>query len=147
MTRYLIPAFIESAIHRGKSVAQFLSGFMVGNEPALRYVELRPGEDGVEVWVHEVFDDGSEMYADVGEFGAVDGRRGDKPAAVAETIAGALVIAHEQFGASPDRWVNEGMIGDEYLNYLRGKQTPPSSAAEDGLASFIHVLQDRWSLK
>lgn len=146
MTRYLITPFIESAVHRGASVMQFLGGFLAGDEPALRYVELRPGEDGVEVWVHEVFDAGSETYADVGGFGAVD-EDADEPAVVAETIAEALAIAHERFGAVPDRWVNESMIDDEYLDYRRGKQPPPQPAQEGGLASFIRALRDRWPSK
>ncbi|HYJ79413.1 MAG TPA: hypothetical protein VEW03_07435, partial [Longimicrobiaceae bacterium] len=73
MTRYLVPVFMQSALHRGKSVAQFLGGFMHGEGLALRWIELRPGEeDGVEVWVHEVHEDGDGTWADIGEFAPLD---------------------------------------------------------------------------
>lgn len=123
MARYLVPAFIQGAIRRGKAVEQFLGGFRDGDEPALRYLELRADdEDGMELWVHEVYDDGAESFLDVGEFTRLDEDDDDEPAARVGTLDEALALAAERFGARPDRWVNEGMLGHEYLDYLRSQE-------------------------
>lgn len=130
MSRYLVPAFIRSALHRGVSVQQFVGAFMDGDEPALRYLELRAaGEDGIELWVHEVYDDGDESFLDVGEFTRLDADDDDEPAARADTLDEALALAEQRFGARPDRWVNEGVVQDEYLDYLRGQNDPGPGAA------------------
>ncbi|HLM65927.1 MAG TPA: hypothetical protein VK358_00300 [Longimicrobium sp.] len=121
MTRYLVPAFIKSAIHRGVSVEQFLGGFDADGEPALRYMELRPKEDRVELWVHEVYDQGDESYLDLYDFTPLDDDAEDEPATQALTLDEALALARDRFGAHPDRWVHEGVIQDEYLDYLRSR--------------------------
>jgi hypothetical protein len=131
MTRYLIPAFIRSALNRGCTVEQFLGGFMDGEEPALRWIELRSEVDGeldggVELWVYEVYDQGSEALLDLYDFTPLDGDAGEEPAARADTLDEALALAEARFGAATDRWVHPGVIQDEYGDWLRSRNPSAS---------------------
>ena len=123
MTRYLAPPFIQGSISRGRSVEQFLGGYMDGDEPALRWVEIRPEPNGVALLLHQVYDEGDEDFLDVYDFTDLDGEsdEGDGPAAEHHlpTLEDALSLAGELYGADPGRFVNEGMIQDEYRDYLQ----------------------------
>ncbi|HVG45053.1 MAG TPA: hypothetical protein VM890_10000 [Longimicrobium sp.] len=122
MTRYLAPPFLQSCIGRGRSVEQFLGGYMDGDERALRWVEIRPEPNGVALLLHQVYDEGDEGFLDVYEFTEVDdGTERDGPAAEhhLSTLEEALLLAGELYGADPDHFVNEGVIQDEYRDYLR----------------------------
>lgn len=120
MTRYLILPFIQSALNRGTGVEQFLGGFMDGDEPALRWITLCHGPDGeVEIWLNEAYDQGDESFLDVYEFTPLDDDEDHEPVARVPTLAEALTLAQQRFGANPDRWVNAGVVQDEYLDHLR----------------------------
>jgi hypothetical protein len=152
MTRYLIPQFIRAALNRGTGVEQFLGGFVVDGHPAIRWIELRNGGDddfdddedqaqdadvaeadgdddgddgdGFVLWYYEAFDEGNENWMDVYEFGNVSGDQFE-PAARHRlaTLEEALALAVERYGADPARFVNPGVIQDEYRDYLmRGRR-------------------------
>ncbi|HYJ79650.1 MAG TPA: hypothetical protein VEW03_08630, partial [Longimicrobiaceae bacterium] len=50
----------------------------------------------------------------------------DEPVAYAETLAAAVALAEGRYGARPERWVHEEMVGDEYLDYRRARTPAPA---------------------
>ncbi|WP_134131269.1 hypothetical protein [Kribbella pratensis] len=83
----------------------------------------------VKVFLSYKFDIGDGRFADLGEFPDVeewdpmddDGNyRGEDPSVRSfEDPEQALAWAENVHGASTSRWVNESMLGDEYLDALR----------------------------
>lgn len=119
MTRYLTESFIHSAISRGREVDQFLGGFSHEGQPAIRFVEMRAAESGIVLSLYEKYDPREEWY-DVVSFGDLDEVEQGEAAAEhhCESVADALVLAETLYGARPDRWVNAGILDDEYRDYL-----------------------------
>ncbi|TDO68567.1 hypothetical protein EV651_102490 [Kribbella sp. VKM Ac-2571] len=126
-----------AAVRRGAGVGQFL-GFedRLGHQDGpwsecariLWYVEVY-GARPVKVSLCHKFDIGDGSFADLGEFPDVeewdpiddDGNyRGDDPSVRSfEEPEQALAWVENVHGASTSRWVNESMLGDEYLDALR----------------------------
>jgi hypothetical protein len=127
--RYLDAAFIESALHRGKAVSQWLPPRSEGDQTILRWVNLEPSGDGVSVRYCEVFDSLEMETYDIGQFPAVNP---DEPHGMTEeypTLDAALDAARMKCGARDDRYVNESMIDSEYELYRRENRLnarPPS---------------------
>ena len=148
MTRHLAPQFVRTALNRGTYVEQFLGGFVVDGQPAIRWIMLQKGadddefedeedEDEVdredpdeEVFVlsyYEALDEGREDWVDVHGFSPVSGDPDDmyEPAARhrTSTLEEALALAVERYGADPARFVNQTMIDHEYYDYVvRGRR-------------------------
>ncbi len=125
--RYLTEQIALGALRRGATIEQFLGPV----KPAgIRYVEIRAG---FEVYLYLVEDNGNEHFWDVGEFGSLEEREEDefgRLIARAEDADRALAAAEELLGASPTRWVNEGVVQDEYADYVRAGR--PVVQAPDG---------------
>jgi hypothetical protein len=125
MSRYLARPFIVSALHRGKPVEQFLGAREVDGERILRWIELSPASgDAVEIRVRDVYDEGDESYLDLYDFTEVESDDDeedddDAPSATAASLDEAIALCRDRWGADPDRWVNEGVIQDEYADLLR----------------------------
>lgn len=113
--RHVGVAFQESTLRRGKSLEQFLGGGYNGSERTVKWVELRPVLQGIEVWRFEVPDLGDLGFTDIYEFGSNDT---DEPIAVVGSPGEALALAHSQLGASQECWVNVTVVGDEYFDYV-----------------------------
>lgn len=112
--RHLSEQQTFSALRRGASVEQMLTHSL--SERRVRWLIALPDADGFALRLHHVRDDGDADFLDVHEFQPVDededfgegrlvGRYPD-----AETVLQAAVV----MGARPDRWVNAGVIQDEY---------------------------------
>ena len=43
----------------------------------------------------------------------------EMPVFKSQSVPSALAYAHTQFGAKPDRWVNQFVIQSEYEDYIR----------------------------
>ena len=108
--RHLPSSEIESVVRRGKSVEQFLGKGHDGR--TLRWVELRPSKEVVEVWVFEVEDVGSIDYLDLYSFPEV-GASFEEPLARLP-FTEAIEWCERNLSASPMRWVNQGVVQDEY---------------------------------
>lgn len=129
MTRYLVLPFVRTALNLGKPVEQFLGGFSANGHPAVRWIELRPESDEIVLSLYEVYDEGSEDWLDLYEFERAtdDDLEQDEPAAEHRfsTLDDALAAAAERYGAHPERFVNAGVIQDEYHDHLaRAKRSP-----------------------
>lgn len=125
--RYLTEQFALGALRRGATIEQFLGPV---TPAGIRYVEIRAG---FEVYLHLVEDNGNEHFWDVGEFGSLEEREEDefgRLIARAEDAESALAAAEEIVGASRSRWVNEGVVQDEYGDYVLAGR--PGVQAPDG---------------
>jgi hypothetical protein len=113
--RYVSSSFFESILRRGKSLEQFLGGLLRNSEQCISWVEIRPGGGGTELWSFVAPDCGDEEHLDLYEF------IGDDEGvleATFETPADAFTYAEEKLGACSDRWVNQFMTQDEYLDFI-----------------------------
>ncbi len=122
MSRYLTEYFLQSAIARGREVGQFLGGFSHEGQPAIRYLVMRADEDGIVLSLYESYDPQDEEWLDVTSFEELDGVEQGEAAEEhhCASVAEALALAEATYGARADRWVNEGILDDEYRDYLRG---------------------------
>ncbi|GHF05763.1 hypothetical protein E5082_13520 [Streptomyces griseoluteus] len=86
---------------------------------------------GYEVTLHVVEDAGSETFCDLLEFPPLDpDHEFGRTLAVADDAAVAMAEAECRTGAARHRWVNAGMAGDEYLDYLRERRSGSMTAQE-----------------
>jgi hypothetical protein len=119
--RYLAEAFALGALRRGRSIEQFL-GRAAGEVPGIRWIEIVPDEAWYRVVLHVCGDVGGEHFCDLVEFPSLEEGDeedfGEQVAIVAEA-SDALVAARDAVGASLDRWVNQGIAGDGYRDYVR----------------------------
>ncbi|MGW4303248.1 hypothetical protein ACWEHT_26255 [Streptomyces sp. NPDC004646] len=121
--RYLVESFILGALRRGRSVEQFLGACGSAERPGVCHVEVCPTKGRFEVRLHTVEDIGSERFRDLGEFPpfAPDDEASEFGLLLgtAEDPLSALEIAERQTGAERARWVNEGVVQDEYGDFVR----------------------------
>ena len=125
--RYLTEPFAVGALHRGRSIEQFLGPTGDPSVPAIRWVEIVPIPSGYKVVLHTSQDVGGEHFCDLVEFPPLDPDE-DLGQEIASTPGAhdALAEAHNHAEAARDRWVNQSMAGDEYLDYVRAGR--PNSA-------------------
>jgi hypothetical protein len=135
--RYLGEAFAIAALHRGRSIEQFLGHVGDSDGPGIRWVEIVPADDGYRVVLHTSRDVGGEHFCDLVEFPPLR-ESGEEDfgeeVAVAAEAPDALDAAHARTGATIDRWVNQGMAGDEYLDCVRAgrPRTMPGHDCQQG---------------
>ncbi|MEV7547892.1 hypothetical protein [Streptomyces sp. NPDC089915] len=132
--RYLVESFILGALRRGRSVEQFLGPCGSAERPGVRYVEVRATKTSYEVFLHTVEDVGGEGLFDLGEFPPFDpddeACEFGRLLGMAEDPLTALIVAEQRAGAERGRWVNEGVVQDEYGDFVRAGR--PSAASPDG---------------
>jgi hypothetical protein len=102
------------SLRGGRAVEQWL-GLSTAPGASIRFVRIDRQNDGTyAVAWFERLDEGSADNCDVYEFSPVDP---DTPYGDVSTFASAeaaLVCACEHHGAVPGRWLNAGMVQDEY---------------------------------
>jgi hypothetical protein len=117
--RHLRGSFTEGALRRGAAIAQWIPDSpVVHGRATISWLRAQRRSDGTYVLGrHHVFDEGSAHFIDVWEFSPVDD---DEILGVGTDLAtfssGAelLEAAVRDWGADAHRWVNDGMIQDEY---------------------------------
>ncbi|MEY9969012.1 hypothetical protein ABIA33_007099 [Streptacidiphilus sp. MAP12-16] len=117
--RHLAPGFALGALHRGKQIEQFLGEVDRDGRRGLRWIAISPDRTGVTIYLSEVEDAGTDTFYDVSEFPPLDPDDGTwgKEIATVLTPEEALIRACSEPGVNPDRWVNEGVICDEYRDF------------------------------
>ena len=91
---------------------------MPDGQAVVRWLVVSRADRELQLRIHEVEDVGPFEFADVSEFPSVnpDEEFGEGVVvASGEDLEELLAIA-EAHGASRDRWVNAGIIGEEYLD-------------------------------
>ncbi|MEU7122911.1 hypothetical protein [Streptomyces zaomyceticus] len=124
--RHLVESFSVGALRRGQGIEQFLGAAGTPSTPGVRWVGIEPTKRGYVVTLHVVEDVGHEQFCDLLEFPPLDP---DDEFGLELTVCDdelvAMAQAEAQTGARRDRWVNAGVAGDEYLDFVRaGRATP-----------------------
>ncbi|MFJ8584272.1 hypothetical protein ACIRD2_06390 [Streptomyces sp. NPDC093595] len=121
--RFLVEPFALGALKRGRSIEQFLGPTDTPEQPGIRWAQLRPTAEGIALIVHEAMDVGDENHCDLGTFPCFGREDGEEDfglqLAVVDDAHAALAIAEGRIGADRSRWVNEGVAGAEYRDYVR----------------------------
>ncbi|MFE5005155.1 hypothetical protein ACFRJ3_11045 [Streptomyces sp. NPDC056696] len=123
--RYLVEQFAIGALRRGQGIEQFLGAVDTPAGRGIQWVDIEPTQRGYVVTLHAQEDVGSEQFCDLLEFPPLDpddefGRN----LSVTNNELAALKTAETQTGARRDRWLNAGMAGDDYRDYIRaGRRT------------------------
>jgi hypothetical protein len=103
----------------------------------IRWAQLRPTAEGIALIVHEAMDVGDEDHCDLGTFPCFGREDGEEDfglqLAVTDDAHAALAIAEGKIGADRSRWVNEGVAGAEYREYVRAGR--PSAFLGDAARS------------
>ncbi|MFD3925499.1 hypothetical protein [Streptomyces sp. NPDC058614] len=130
--RHLTQSFALGALRRGRPVEQFLGPVGAPERPGIQYVEVVPAKTRYEILLHTLEDIGHETFADLvefptfdpedEEFGRLVGTRDDPLAA--------LTAAEDVTGAVRGRWVNAGVVQDEYHDYVMAGR--PTNSSPDG---------------
>jgi hypothetical protein len=106
-------------LNRGRAIECFLgAGESYGEEPTIRWAEIRRADDGFVLTVYEACDPRDPGFLDIYEFRSTtqepEGR-------ISEEAHPGLELALERvrgWGGDVARFVNEGMVGHEYGDYL-----------------------------
>ncbi|WP_430501285.1 hypothetical protein ACQRWP_06780 [Micromonospora trifolii] len=130
--RHLTRPFVLGALARRKGVEQFVGPITLGRERGIRWVAVWPWQDGYNVSVHDVQDLDDEDYHDLSVFPPLDPEDEDdtgygRAIGHFQDPAEALWLAEQDTGANPNRWVNHGVAGDDYADFVlarRAQQQP-----------------------
>ncbi|WOX22809.1 hypothetical protein [Streptomyces solicathayae] len=125
--RHLTPAFALGALNRGKQIEQFLGSIESGSRHGLRWIALSPGRTGTSVFLSDVEDAGTDTFLDITELRPMDPEEETwgREIAVLPTPEEALYLAERDFAADPRRWVNQGLVCDEYYDFWTARRTNP----------------------
>ncbi|MGW9026812.1 hypothetical protein ACWGQ5_22030 [Streptomyces sp. NPDC055722] len=131
--RYLAESFALGALRRGRPVEQFLGPAGSPERPGIHYVEVRLAKAQYEIFLHTLEDIGHESFADLVEFPPLD--PDDEKEEFGRLVATrddplAALAAEDVTGAVRGRWVNAGVVQDEYHDYVMAGR--PTNSAPDG---------------
>lgn len=121
--RYLTRQFAIGALRRGRGIEQFLGSTELDGVPAVRWVAISHHS----VSPHTVQDPDDDQSRDLPQFISLDpvdedyvGQGGELGRAADE--AEAMSLAEQLVDATPDRWVNVGVAGDEYQDLVQARR-------------------------
>ncbi|MFD8754596.1 hypothetical protein ACFV0O_26950 [Kitasatospora sp. NPDC059577] len=125
--RHLAPALALGALRRGRQIEQFLGAIESDSGPGLRWIALSPGSTGITVYLSEVEDVGTDTFLDITEFPPLDpeDETWGREIAVLPTPEDALQLAERDLAADPERWVNQGIVCDEYQDFRTVRRSNP----------------------
>lgn len=117
--RHLSSQQALSALGRGASVEQMLNETLGGQE--IRWLSVHAADGGLALRLHQVRDEGTIDFLDVTAFSPVDAGEEFGEGRLLGRFADAetALAAAEANGGRPDRWVNAGVVQDEYADLLR----------------------------
>jgi hypothetical protein len=122
MGRYLTMSDAQSALNRGKQIEQFLGGYSAGGDPAIQYVVFRIEDEKTVVTIYECFETSHANFYDVGEFQTVDPDN-DPEDHYFNSLEEAVSFLEERHGGVIDRFVNQGLVDEEYKDYRKAKNS------------------------
>lgn len=122
MAKYLTEEQLVSNLNIGKSVEQWLSFEMNDDYTVVRWIRIDKEKNGIfSLSYFETFDEGSEDFYDVYEFSPVDPDVLWGKIDSFDSVEAILKFAADEYDAQIDKYVNAGLIQNEYLNYLNNK--------------------------
>jgi hypothetical protein len=120
--RYLAETDAVSAVQSGRAIEQFLAPREEANYRALRWVCVERDRDNTfSTARYEVFDEGDLNHLDLYAFSFVDPDEPCEKRSGLLSAEEAIKVAEEIFGADRRRYVNAGIIQDEYSDFLRAQ--------------------------
>ncbi|MFD6757431.1 hypothetical protein [Micromonospora gifhornensis] len=125
--RYLTRSFVLGALGRMKEVEQFVGPITLAGVRGIRWVAVWPWQDGYNVSVHDVQDLDDEHDHDLCVFPPLDAQYEDdtgygRVIGHVQDPAEALELAERDTGASPERWVNHGVAGEDYADFVLARR-------------------------
>lgn len=122
--RYLSVTEAAGALRRGKSVECFLGRCGRNGEPGIRWLSIYPEGEGAVIRIYESADVGSADFLDVYSFGPLNGEL--EPDEADEQISTSAeedcwTILEQRFPGSTARLVNQGMMQDEYADFVANR--------------------------
>lgn len=116
--RYLTVEEASATLRRGKSVEIFLGGFDHEGKGCIRWATFSSSVKSVAGNLWEAIDQGSEDYVDLYTFNSLSGDYNDP---VKSVISDGIESAASQLGIGELKFVNQGVVQDEYLSYLSNR--------------------------
>lgn len=117
MPRHLPPAALAPALARGAALEHLLRAPQTDGHAGAAWLELRPSRDGIALWRFAAADPGHAGSWDL--YAWLDAGSEDILLGVFAGAEEALAAALEA-GATPDRWVNAGVLQDDYRDSIAG---------------------------
>lgn len=114
-----------SALRRGRSVESFLGGCVRDGIAGVRWLRISERPAGFDLHVYESADLGSKDWVDLYEFGPLDPELGQDDANEAHsflTFGECVRMIEGRWPGSALKLVNEGIVQDEYADYLRARE-------------------------
>ncbi|TFF35043.1 hypothetical protein [Mucilaginibacter psychrotolerans] len=119
--RYLTSEQLSANLSLGKSVEQWLAPKEEDTYVVLRWLRIDKEKDLTYTTCYiECFDEGDEQFADIYEFSPIDP---DEPEVLNNFASAdeAILFVKDAYAASLDKFVNAGLIQDEYRNFIMKK--------------------------
>jgi hypothetical protein len=123
--RYLTEAEAMSALRRGKAVEAFLGACSRDGAPGVRWLQVCERSTGLDLRVYESADVGSEDFLDLYEFGPLDPALDQDEANEVHsflTFGECVRMVEDRWPGAALKLVNEGIVQDEYAEYLRTRE-------------------------
>ena len=133
--RYLLPNQLSGALRRNHQVEQLLGVDVTAEELAVvRWMTICTAGDGFELRLHVSEDVGSADFVDVSAFPSAhpDDEYGEGLVVATNAELDELLQIAAGHGASLDRWVNLGVIGEEYLDAHKSGSLPARDIEQIG---------------
>jgi hypothetical protein len=117
VVRHLSESQAVGALRQGRAIEQLLTA----DSSVVAWLRLSGRSSSVELARHRVQNVGSVDFMDVYEFPPTDIEEEHGEGVVLATFrdASEAFTASVNYGARADRWVNEGMVQDEYADATR----------------------------
>ncbi|XRQ08738.1 hypothetical protein ACN3XK_71620 [Actinomadura welshii] len=128
--RYLPVSLALGALRRGRAIEQLLGGFEEDGRRGVEHAAILPMQSGVfyvRRWAVEdtapLDEHSGLLYPSDDAFYREDSdQEGGRQVGSAPTPEGAMELAERKLGADPRWWVNVGMLGYEYRDFVeRGR--------------------------
>ncbi|MFD0684316.1 hypothetical protein [Actinomadura fibrosa] len=122
------------ALRRGRAIEQLLGGFEEDGRRGVRYARIQPATDGVCYVTCTAVEDTVELDrysgllypSDDAFYPEDENREGARTIGTAATPEAAIALAERELNADARWWVNHGMLGYEYRDYVeRGRPLGP----------------------
>jgi len=120
--RYLSNTEAKTNLNRGKSVECFIGGCGNDNQGGIEWFSISKVKEGYLASIYQTADLGSDEYFDVYSFGPLNENLDYEDADEllrASSFEQVLVLLEQRFKRADFKLVNQFVIQDEYLDYIR----------------------------
>jgi hypothetical protein len=126
--RYLTPADLRQWLENGRAVEQWLDTRIDGSDRLIKWLRIhKDRRGGYEVTRFEVYDQGNESFIDIYEFSSYEPDEPFGSSQKFEDWEQALEYAVTEGGANPNRFVSDGVIQNEYADFIKLSGVWPSN--------------------